>query len=400
MLCRCSLVAGFLCCARSTFALFVDPYLPNARIAAADGDDRQEGIQSSGDALYVPENATKFSGDFAEAWDEARAERGAQPAEEEAEAATRQGEGNRTVNVVISVRSGDELPRWSRSIMAGEWGEHVSLSVYVKTAGLGPDEERVLESRGRFEMIAIPKFGRSEHAYVWHIARKAPSFASVEIFTKTNDMDSKEHPIDERQVRYMVDVALDGTPYEMVSYPWGLDRRYLQVRCDKAWSNHSLYHEFCEGGRDCVKRKGISCQGSIFTQRYKNGSVGLSMVRNAVTAEKGPADLAWALRQLPQPLPLIHETYGEGMFSVRRNVLGQFSASWYREWKNIMYGDTAPWGYHHDSAMLVLPLLFGRASTTSKQFPAWFVSPSTMDLFDTVDGMRKANPRYTIRRDR
>jgi hypothetical protein len=397
----------------SSLSLSVDPYVSNARIAAAEGDDRQEELLSSGDVPYIPENETIFNSAFAKAWDDAHARRVAEVPEKGPRPVTRRGKKDpRTVNVVVSVKEGDELPSWSKKIIAGDWGEHVSLSVYVKTKGLRIDEEQVLESRGRFEMVAIPKVGRNEHAYVWHLARRAPSFASVEIFTKTNDVESKERPIDEGMVRYMVDVALDGTPYGMVSYPWGLDRRYLQVRCDKSWSNHSLYHEFCEGGRDCKKKKGITCHGSIFTQNYKNGRVGLNMIRSAVTAEDGPADLTFALRQLPKPLPLVHETYGEGMFSVRRVVLDQFSASWYREWKNITYSVAAPLmqngtrrmggnydGQHHDSAMIVLPLLFGR-KTHTKQFPAWFVSPSTIDLFDTVDDMMKANPRYKIPRDR
>jgi len=140
----------------------------------------------------------------------------------------------------------------------------------------------VLESKDSFEMITIPKFGRNEHAYVWHLARKAPSFASVEVFTKTGDIVKYrgwERPIDAGMVKYMVDVARDGSPYGTVSYPWGYDRRFLQVRCNKAWSNHSLYHEFCEWGRDCIKKMGITCHGPIFTNKYNNGRVGLNMIR-------------------------------------------------------------------------------------------------------------------------
>jgi len=117
----------------------------------------------------------------------------------------------------------------------------------------------VLESKDSFEMITIPKFGRNEHAYVWHLARKAPSFASVEVFTKTGDIVKYrgwERPIDAGMVKYMVDVARDGSPYGTVSYPWGYDRRFLQVRCNEAWSNHSLTTSFASGVAIASKRWG------------------------------------------------------------------------------------------------------------------------------------------------
>jgi len=57
-------------------------------------------------------------------------------------------------------------------------------------------------------------------------------------------------------------------------------------------------------------------------------------------------------------------------------------------------GNKSNHGAHHDIAMIDLPMFFGPSEQFPKQFPAWFVSPSTVDLFDTVAGMRKANPRY------
>ncbi|CAK0789671.1 unnamed protein product [Prorocentrum cordatum] len=90
------------------------------------------------------------------------------------------------------------------------------------------------------------------------------------------------------------------------------------------------------------------------------------------------------------------------MFAVRRDVLSKFSPTWYDEWRNVTYasvkmrprnpGDAVLFesehdGFHHDFAMMeVFPILF---ATTAQEFPAWLVSPSTVDLFDTVDAMKK-----------
>lgn len=126
-----------------------------------------------------PEDPQTFDRDFGGAWDDARRALRVAEAPKEESSRTRH-----TVNVVISVREDDELPPWCQRIVDGSWGEGVSLSVYVKTKGLKPDEERVLKRGDRFQMIAIPNFGRNEHAYVWHLARSAPSFSGVEIFTK------------------------------------------------------------------------------------------------------------------------------------------------------------------------------------------------------------------------
>jgi len=372
MLCLYSLSAMCICCVQSSFALHVNPV---NGVAERQGDDAEVFVPNAGmkTVPYIPEDATTFYPAFAKAFDDAHAQH----------VTDKPGQVPRTVNVVISLVQGSELPPWSGKLIAGDWGEHVSLSVYIKTEGLKLDEERELERKARFEMIAIPNVGRNEHAYVWHLARRAPSFADVEILTKTNH-------VSEGMVRFMVDVARDGAPYESVSYPWVYDRRHFHVQCDKAWSDHPLYHELCENGRDCM----WGCAGMISSQRYKNGSIGLSMDKLRLNF---PRFLSFAMDQLPQPLPLIHEFYGEGSLSVRRDVLGQFSASWYREWKNITFGQTAGGvglccsagnPLAHDLAMAVLPLLFGREKNT-EPFPAWFVAPSTVDLFDTVEGVKK-----------
>jgi hypothetical protein len=347
-----------------------------------------------------------------------------------------------TINVVISLTNGT-LPYWCEDIKDGSWGTDVSLSVYVKTPGLRGDEEQMLKRSDRFEMIAIPDVGRSEHAYVWHLARKASSFSGVEIFTKTNGKNCDARSLSDghgpgrcdigAMVKYMVSVARNGS-YESVSYPWEHDRRYLMVRCNTAWRNHPLYHDLCELDKHSEKhyedfhnmQPSQSIDGLIYTEKYKHGRVPLYVFGSQIDpsfAENwpayhsfrlGPADLSFALRQLPQPLPFIHETYGEGMYAVRRDVLNQFSPNWYREWKRITYA-SAPRGnqssgewdkitgtvegarvlMHHDRAMMeVFPLLFSQA-TVAQEFPAWHVSPSTMDLFDTVDAMRKFVPNPT-----
>jgi hypothetical protein len=195
-------------------------------------------------------------------------------------------------------------------------------------------------------------------------------------------------------VKYMVDVARNGT-YESVSYPWNSDRRYLQVRCNPAWGDHALYHHFCS--QPC-SNKGCK-DGWITRENYKNGHISLNIIRAKVTAFMGPSDLSFALRGLPQPLPFIHETYGEGILAVRQDVLSQHSATWFRLWKNMTYADAGAKkaqydGFHHDRAMInTLPLLFSRATNMFDRFPAWFVSPSTVDLFDTADAMSKFRAR-------
>ncbi|CAK0858856.1 unnamed protein product [Prorocentrum cordatum] len=305
-----------------------------------------------------------------------------------------------TINVVISVTN-DTLPYWCEDIRDGEWGEDVTISVYIKTPGLRPDEERVLASNDRFEMIAIPNFGRNEHSYVWHLARKASSFAGVEIFTKTNAMNCDAQSRNRhgrcdlgRMVKYMVDVARNGS-YESVSYPWDLDRRYLVVRCDPVWNDHPLYHDLCEVAQPGKKPSYLM---QIRTRNYKYGRVPLFIINDPkVTTSSGPADLRFALSQVPQPLPLIHETYGEGMFAVRRDVLNQYSASWYHEWKSITYAQfqtarddaeaamfsTAYDGLHHDVVMMeIFPLLFGQA--TDKQEVHYWVDDGCRTERDSI----------------
>jgi hypothetical protein len=283
--------------------------------------------------------------------------------------------------------------------MKGDWGEHVSLSIYVKNDDVKPDEMNVLPN-GIHEMIQIPNIGRSEHAYALHLARKAPNFSDVEIFTKTNTVHN-DHDRMDKMVQFMVDLARNAT-YESVSFPWAFDRRYLNVRCDPAWSQHSLYQEFCDEGRNA---KG----GMIKTEKYKDGGVPLYMIRQSSSGEEPSSDFSFALRTLGQPLPLIHETYGEGMLAFRRDVLKQFPADWYNEFKRLMYetaaahsstaethGKDADRWYdgsqtkHHDDAMRsIFPLLFSRATPSKQEFPAWLVAPSTVDLFETVDNMFK-----------
>jgi hypothetical protein len=283
--------------------------------------------------------------------------------------------------------------------MRGDWGEHVSLSIYVKNDNVKFGEMNVLPN-GIHEMIQIPNIGRNEHAYAVHLARKAPNFSDVEILTKTNVIHDDPDRM-EKMVKFMVDAAQNGT-YDSVSYPWAFDRRYLNVRCDPAWHHHSLYEEFCEGDRNA---KG----GAIKTETYKDGHVPLQMLRQPTSGEDMPADFSFALRTLPQPLPLVHETYGEGMLALRRDVLEQFSADWYQEFKKLMYDAAAAKGTststhdtdydkaytrsdvkHHDDAMIsILPLVFSRATPLTQEFPAWLVAPSTVDLFDTYDNMIK-----------
>jgi hypothetical protein len=365
--------------------LFVDSRKLDRRTARTAED---EGVddQQLRTHPYFPEHPLTFDRDFGKAWDDAHALRMAEMLKENPQT-------KNTVNVVISLRENDELPLWCQRIIDGGWGADVSLSVYVKTEGLKPDEEQVLKRSDRLEMIAIPNHGRSEHAYVWHLARSAQSFASVEIFTKTNHAT-------EGMVKYMVDVAQNGT-YDSVSYPWDSDRRYLQVRCDPAWRDHALYHHFCS--EPCTSDGPFSnklCRDGLITREsYKNGSASLVVVRAKVPSSiREWSDLSFALRELPRPLPLIHETYGEGMLAVRRDVLNQHSAGWYRAWKNMTYADAGAkgaqhWAFHHDRAMInTLPLLFSRA-TLADRFPAWLVSPSTVDLFDTADAMSKFRAR-------
>lgn len=292
-----------------------------------------------------------------------------------------------TVNVVISLTN-QTLPQWGQDIVDGKWGTDVTLSAYVKTEGLSDGDRetgRVLKASDRLEMVAIPDVGRNEHAYVWHLARKAPDFADVEIFTKTNGINC-HLDVRKEMIQYMVDVARNST-YASVSYPWEYDRRYLQIRCDERWIEFPLYHAFCLSGA-----KGVV----MLANNYKNGSVPLYAVASRVTASRGPEDLSFALRHLPQPLPLLHETYGEGMFSVRRDVLNKFSDSWYREWKTVTYENSEEavyYGHHHDQAMMdVFPLLFARPTET-EEFPGWLVSASTVDLFDRVDSLEKFKSR-------
>jgi len=389
MLCVYTLLVGCICCAPSTFALSVDRN-PSAlsKFVESEYDDQEAHLSPWG--FYAPKDKPAFNRDFGNALDDAREKHVTRMSKARA---IQQNMESRTVNVAISIRDGEDLPQFCDKIMKGEWGEHVSLSIYVKNDGVKFGEMNVLPS-GIHEMIQIPNTGRSEHAYALHLARKAPNFSDVEILTKTNVLHA-DHDRMTKMVKYMVDVARNGT-YESVSYPWAFDRRYLNVRCDPAWSKHSLYQEFCEDGRDA---KG----GMIKTEKYKDGNVPLYMIRQSSSGEESSPDYSFALRTLGQPLPLIHETYGEGMLAFGRDVLEQFPADWYQEFKRLMY-EAAPHGTsaeahewydrsetkHHDDAMMsILPLLFSRATPSKQDFPAWLVAPSTVDLFGTFDDMLK-----------
>jgi hypothetical protein len=456
MLCLYTLLFACIWYAPSTVAITIDHRSKPLR--EAEQNDPREFLE------YDAEDQAAFDWDFASVWDDAHAQ------------VVRKSAGQRfgkpgRINIVISVPgvvSIDDssvvnrvLPYWVDSIVNGSWGTDLSLTVYVKTDQLddaehhnwlyynatqrysktgdkeyhGEDwawsEERMYSSNfGQddvvvpYEEILIPNVGRNEHAFVWHMMRKAPSFADVEIFIKTNGAYDKKggRSSVEDMIRYMVDVARNGN-HGFVSYPWDLDRRYLLVRCDSAWSKHTLYEHLCNGDgtsrfpehvkADGTKRNDIK---KIYLNNYKYGRVPLHMLQANVMplngsirtstgsvdvplTEKLPSetDLSWTLCQLPQPLPLVHETYGEGMFAVRREVLNILPKSWYTTLKNVTYksnwGRETYDGFHHDGAMMeVLPLLFGQLEAGFvEQFPAWFVSPSTVDLFDTVDMTMKFN---------
>jgi len=392
---KCALLVVCVCFVQTTFALSVDRN-PSAlsKVSETEYDDQGSHLSPWGE--YVPKDPSVFTTVFGKALDDAHAEHVTKMLGREESRARQQSSGNGTVNVVISIRDGEDLPPFCDKIMRGEWGQHVSLSIYVKHDGTKSDEMRVIPS-GIHEMIQIPNIGRNEHAYALHLARKAPDFADVEIFTKTNVIHDDKARM-EKMVKYMVDLSRNGT-YESVSFPWAFDRRYLNVRCDPAWRGHSLYQEFCDGASSA---KG----GMIKIAKYKDGIVPLYMVRQSSPGDEVSPDFLFALRTLGQPLPLVHETYGEGMFAWRRDVLTQLPADWYREFKRLMYEATASGtsaethsknpdrGYtrndvkHHDDAMMaILPLLFSRAAPVKQDFPAWLVSPSTLDLFDTVENM-------------
>ncbi|CAK0882270.1 unnamed protein product [Prorocentrum cordatum] len=399
MFCFYSLLVVCICCAPSTLSLFVDRTNPAALSRFVEDEYDAEEAPLSPWGPYVPMDQKAFNRDFGEAFDNAHAKRATTASRREEAMTIESNRKKGTVNVVISIRDGADLPRFCDPIMRGDWGEHVSLSIYVKNDNIKFGEMNVMPN-GIHEMIQIPNIGRNEHAYAVHLARKAPNFSDVEILTKTNVIHDDPDRMDQ-MVRYMVDLARNGT-YDSVSFPWAFDRRYLNVRCDPAWSHHSLYQEFCGGDQSA---KG----GLIKTENYKDGSVPLQVLRQPSSFEGLPPDFGFALRTLQQPLPLVHETYGEGMLALRRDVLEQFSADWYREFQKLMYQAAAAKGAsastrdteydkaysradvkHHDDAMMwIFPLVFSRATPLNQDFPAWLVAPSTVDLFDTVDNMRK-----------
>jgi len=372
--CLCAFLVACSYCAPSTFALSVDQRSVNLGVAEEVEIDSQIGYPT-----FKAADQAAFDRTFSKLWSERHAINKPKMPRRTPD----------TINVVVSVTN-DTLPDWCDDIKDGRWGNDVSLSVYIKTSGLEPDEARVLNSTDRFEMIAIPNVGRNEHGYVWHLARKAPSFAGVEVFTKTNGKHCDAHSRNDgtgrcdlgRMVKYMVDVARNGS-YESVSYPWDKDRRYLMVRCDQAWNEHPLYHDLCEVAQP-GKKQHYDIEYTV--KDYKYGRVPFHVVKPKVTTTIGPDDLRFALRQLPHPLPLIHETHGEGMFAVRRDVLNQYSASWYREWNNITHAsvrmkprkkgeavlyDSGYDGIHHDLALMeIFPLLFGQA-TESQEVLYW-----------------------------
>jgi hypothetical protein len=270
-----------------------------------------------------------------------------------------------TIDIAFSLKSGDKLPSWAHDILSGSWGEGLSLTVYVKIDGMDRDDEVVLERREGFEKVAIPDLGRNEHAYVKHLARRYSTLPDVQILTKTNDVSPD-------MLKFMVDVNRNGT-YGFISHPWKFTRRYLSVRCDRAWENHTLFPELC---RDDVRG------GSVLADEVP----GWMIIRPARVVRGNNCDLSWPLFSNHGRLPFLHETYGEGIFSIHRDVLTRFPHDWYLLWERITYQcikrEIAYDGPHHDDAMIeVFTLAFSKEADMS-EFPAYHISPSTVSLFD------------------
>jgi hypothetical protein len=270
-----------------------------------------------------------------------------------------------TIDIAFSLKSGDDLPSWAHDVLSGSWGEGLSLTVYVKTEGVGRDEEVVLERREGFEKVAIANLGRNEHAYVKHLSRRYKTLADVQILTKTN-------LVSPEMVKSMVDANRNGT-YGFISHPWRHARRYLSVRCDRAWENHTLFPDLCGS-----EIRG----GSVLANEFP----GWMIIRPARVQRSNDCDLSWPLFSNSQRLPFLHEAYGEGMFSIRRDVLTRFPHDWYLMWENITYqcvdGSIQYDVKHHDDAMIeVFSLAFSKEDGMS-DFPAYHISPSTVSLFD------------------
>mmetsp|Transcript_25244 Transcript_25244/g.65942 ORF Transcript_25244/g.65942 Transcript_25244/m.65942 type:complete len:291 (+) Transcript_25244:152-1024(+) len=269
----------------------------------------------------------------------------------------------KSIDIAFSLTEGADLPAWAHDILSGSWGIGLSLTVYVKTDGLGRDEEVVLERRRGFEKVAIANLGRNEHAYVKHLARRYNTFPDVQILTKTNGVSPD-------MIRSMVDANRNGS-YGFISHPWVFQRRYLTVRCDSAWENHALFPEFCHGNTG---------SGTIRPVKELPGWLVIRPAR----VQPDYCDLSWPLFNRQGRLPFLHETHGEGTFSIRRDVLAQFPHDWYLTWSNLTYRCAIPgyMGRHHDDAMMeVFPLVFSKERYMS-DFPVYHISPSTVALYD------------------
>jgi len=269
----------------------------------------------------------------------------------------------KSIDIAFSLTEGADLPAWAHDILSGSWGIGLSLTVYVKTDGLGRDEEVVLERRRGFEKVAIANLGRNEHAYVKHLARRYNTFPDVQILTKTNDVSPE-------MIRSMVDANRNGS-YGFISHPWKFQRRYLTVRCDSAWENHALFPEFCHGN---------TVSGTIRPVKELPGWLVIRPAR----VQPDYCDLSWPLFNRQGRLPFLHEAHGEGTFSIRRDVLAQFPHDWYLTWSNLTYkcAIRSYMGKHHDDAMMeVFPLVFSKERYMS-DFPVYHISPSTVVLCD------------------
>merc|ERR1719188_749549 len=251
-------------------------------------------------------------------------------------------------------------------------GEGLSLTVYVKTEGVGRDEEVVLNRSKGLEFVAIANIGRNEHTYVRHLARRYTTFPDVQILTKTNS-------VTPQMIKLMVD-ANQNNSYGFISHPWQFQRRYLTVRCDYAWREHALYPEFCENLHPRPYPRMPSWGGAALLKEVP----GVLIIRQSRVGP-GTRDLAWPLFNSQGRLPFLHETYGEGMYSIRRDVLTQYPRDWYLMWKNITYeiakANHYEGGHHDDAMMEVFPLALSKEDGMH-DFPAYHISPSTVDLFD------------------
>lgn len=281
------------------------------------------------------------------------------------------------IDVVVSVLTQHDLPRWAIDMARGLWsngtGAPVRLVVYIRHA-----ENMTLQNGPNLHVELLagkhPK-SRNVCTYSAHVARHYNSLADVTLFSKTNR-------VDPRSLHQALGCAT--TEFDVISHPWhpwlgNGRRRFIDVICDERWRPHTdLYDLVCPCERSWPhlgKRRGYD-DLLVACEREQRATPAL---RAFVAAEQ----------RLSKPLfPLVHERYAEGIWAVAKSILLQHNRTLWRALNDEcdQVGEV-----DHDTNLNNWALITAQRDPWRRyRYPAWLVSDSVRLYVDDKQGLKRA----------